>query len=327
MARRTPAHQREQHETREQRLAALRIRLHEVAHGIRTAEDWARCLRVAAQLPGETWPNVLLISSQQPAATLVKGYEAWRAAGRQVNRNERGIEIFSGSPQRQARHPTQDNDEQDHSFRDAPRVAYVWDLSQTSGQPLPAQPSIPLPPGELPPGLWDCLCWLARREGFAVERETGCPADGITLWTARRIRILPGIPDPQAVWALTHQLGHALLHTTITHPPGTTTTGCQGIQRNEADSVAFIICTRHGIPNEHAFPSPPTWAGTDPRAQPVAAILASGQRITAAATRINRYLDHYLPGRTINLAAPAETETADPVSSASLPPRPAGTLR
>ena len=66
----------------EQRIAALRIRLHETAGQIRSAGDWARYLRAAARLHGETWANVLLISSRIPDATLVRGYEAWRAAGR-----------------------------------------------------------------------------------------------------------------------------------------------------------------------------------------------------------------------------------------------------
>jgi len=54
---------------REQRIAALRIRLHETAGQIRTAEDWAEHLRAAARLNGETWANVLLISSRIPDAT------------------------------------------------------------------------------------------------------------------------------------------------------------------------------------------------------------------------------------------------------------------
>ena len=53
-------------------------RLHETAGQIRTPEDWARLLRAAARLHGETWANVVLISSRIPDATLVKGYEAWR---------------------------------------------------------------------------------------------------------------------------------------------------------------------------------------------------------------------------------------------------------
>src|SRR5438477_7153900 len=152
-----------QDEDREQRIAALRIRLHETAGQIRSAGDWTRCLRAAARLHSETWANVLLISSRIPDATLVRGYEAWRAAGRQVNRNEKGIEIFSGTRRRrEPGHHGAEEAGQDHSWRDARRVAYVWDLSQTTGQPVPLLPAFPASAGQAPPGLWDCLCWLVR---------------------------------------------------------------------------------------------------------------------------------------------------------------------
>ena len=291
-----PAGRPGQDEDREQRIAALRIRLHETAGQIRSAADWARYLQAAARLHGETWANVLLISSRIPDATLVRGYEAWRAAGRQVNRDEKGIEIFSAMRRHEPDGRGAEEAGQDHSWRDARRVAYVWDLSQTTGQPVPLPPAFPAPAGQAPPGLWDCLCWLARREGFAVEREDGSPGDGTTFWAARRIRIPPGLSSGQAAWALAHQLGHVLLHNTIAHPPGTTTSGCHGIRKAEADSVAFIICARYGVRAGHAFSSPQTWAGTDPRAQPAAAILTAGERVTTAAAKISRLLDHHLAG-------------------------------
>jgi DNA primase len=315
-----PEERRQQDEGREQRLAVLRIRLQEAAQEVRTAEDWVRCLRAAAQLPAETWANVLLISSRIPAVTVVKGYEAWRAVGRQVNRDEKGIEIFSGAQPHNENRPEPGADEQGRSWRDADRITYAWDLSQTSGQPLPVRATYPPPPGEVPPGLWDALCWLARREGFAVERETGCPDDGTTLWAARRIRVLPGPTGRQAIWALAHQLGHVLMHDTIAPVSGATTTTCQGARKAEADSVAFITCVRYGVPIEHAFSSPQTWAGTDPRAQPGAAILAAGGRITMAAARIGRHLDHNLPGSTVGLAAPARAETITLTAAAAPAP-------
>ena len=61
--------------------------------------------------------------------------------------------------------------------------------------------------------------------------------------------------------------------------------------------------TRYGIPTTHQFPSPPDWAGRDPRAQPAAAILTVGERVTAAATRITRHLDLTLPGQQAVLPA------------------------
>jgi len=289
-----------------QRLAALRIRLEEAAGDVHTAEDWARCLRAAAWLRNESWANVLLIAAQRPNATTVRGYEAWRAAGRRVNRGEKAIEIFS-----QARHRDgPDEDDHDYNWRDADRVAHVWDLSQTTGQALSARAAM-LPPGETPPSLWDCLCWPARREGFAVERERGCPGDGTTLWTARRIRVLPDLTNEQAIWALARQLGHVLLHNTVAPPSGTTTSGCQGVRKAEADSVAFVICLRHGVEVEHTFSSPRIWAGSDPRAQPAATILAVGKRITGAATRISRLLDHYLSDACPAAVPEAETTAND----------------
>jgi DNA primase len=294
-------------EDRDQRIAALRIRLHETAGQICSAADWARYLRAAARLHGETWANVLLISSRIPDATLVRGYEAWHRTGRQVNRDEKGIEIFSGMRRPEPGRHGAEEASQERSWRDARRVAYVWDLSQTTGQPVPLP--FAFPELETPPGLWDCLCWLARREGFAVEPEDGSPDDGTTFWAARRIRIPPGLPDGQAAWALAHQLGHVLLHNTIAYPPGATTSSCHGIRKAEADSVAFIICARYGVRIEHAFSSPQTWAGSDPRAQPAAAILTAGERVTTAAAKISHLLDHHLAGNRPAARPAAEAAT------------------
>jgi hypothetical protein len=145
-------------------------------------------------------------------------------------------------------------------------------------------------------GLWDALCWLARREGFAVEREHHCPDDGVTLWAPRHIRVRLGLGGQAAAWALAHQLGHVLLHNVAGHPPAATTSGCAGVRRAEADSVAFIVCARYGITGGRPLSYPAAWAGTDPRAQPGAIILAAGERVTTAAAHITRHLDRILYG-------------------------------
>ena len=281
------------------KLAVLRARLHEDALALRTPGEWAARLRLAALMPGEDFANILLISSQRPGATLVRDYRQWTATGRQVRRHESGIETFRIPPRPAPRRPQdrgkRDDDEPPPTWRDADRVAYVWDLSQTSGQPV-APPGLPAP-GQAPAGLWDALCWLARREGFAVEREDGAPADGTTFWTARRIRLLPGLTGEQAVWALAHQLGHVMLHAAPgPHPPGTTTSGCMGLRKAEADSVAYITCARHGVTVSGELACPASWAGSDPRSQPAAAVLTAGHRIATAATRVIRYADRVLHG-------------------------------
>ena len=289
---------REREDERQRKLAALRARLHDDAQALCTPGDWAARLRLAALMPGEDFANILLISSQRPSATMVRDYRQWTATGRQVRRHEKGIETFGIPPRPAARRP-QDREVDDNeppTWQDANRVAYVWDLSQTTGQPVTVPDGLPAP-GQAPAGLWDALCWLARREGFAVEREVGAPADGTTFWAARRIRLLPGLVGEQAVWALAHQLGHVLLHSTPGgYPPGTTTSGCTGLRKAEANSVAFITCARHGvtISNELAYPA--SWAGSDPRAQPAAAIIAAGHSITTVGASIIRHTDRILHG-------------------------------
>ena len=57
---------------------------------------------MTARLPGESFANILLIHAQRPDATLVQGYGAWQAAGRQVGRSEQGIQIFSATSGRLA---------------------------------------------------------------------------------------------------------------------------------------------------------------------------------------------------------------------------------
>lgn len=74
------------------------------------------------------------------------------------------------------------------------------------------------------------------------------------------------------------------------------------MRKAEADSVAFLVCTRHSVAVEHVFSSPQSWAGSDPRAQPAATILAAGERIITGTARICSVLDR-------RLAASADAET------------------
>lgn len=309
-------------------VASLRDLAHQHAGDIRDPEGWARCLRLAARMPGEKlWANILLIDAQRPGATLVRDHEGWQPARRRV-RHERGIKIFStapaAAPDPQSAVPATEarRDDPVPDWRQAGRTATVWDLAQTTGPPVTVtEPE----PGQPAPDAWDALCWLARREGYAVEREYGCPDDGSTMWSARRIRISPGTTGHAAVWALAHQIGHILLHSNPdpapadparagagppgydrdmpAYPPGATTSGCTGIVKAEADSLAYILCCRHDSAALRPPPHPHSWAGRDPRADPGRIILAAGQRIITAAGPALDYLGRTLPATQILLGA------------------------
>ena len=78
--------------------------------------------------------------------------------------------------------------------------------------------------------------------------------------------------------------------------PGTSTAGCRGIHKLEADSTAFIITARLGISTSpYSWPDVASWAGTDVRARPAEVIKATGTRISTAAETITAHLGITLP--------------------------------
>ena len=165
--------------------------------------------------------------------------------------------------------------------------------------------------GEGPlPGLWDALTWLARREGLGVERASCGPSDSMTSWSGRRIVIRPGLNGSEAAGALLHELGHVLADDGLALVPGTSTAGCRGVRKVEADSVAFTVATRLGMDTSaYSWPYVASWAGSDPRARPEETIRATGERVTVAVATIAAHLDVTLIASPSLEAAPAPALT------------------
>ena len=296
-SRQEPLDPRRREQDRRRAIAELRDRAATEIRSLITGEDWAAWLRLAAHLPRLSFTNVLLAAAQRPTATLVAGYQAWQAQGRQVRKGEPGIQVFAeprsssvtsrSSPAARADAP----DGTGNRGREE-RLTYVWDITQTDG-PVREDQTAPLPAaGGMPPGLWDALTWLARREGFAVERGACDPGRSLTNWGTRRIRIRPDLDAATAAEALTHELGHILVQGRSAHLPGDSTARCRGIQKIEADSIAFIVATRLGMDTSaYLWPYVASWAGSDLRARPQETILATGTRIAAASATIAAHLD------------------------------------
>ena len=84
--------------------------------------------------------NAIMIGFQKPDATHVAGFRTWQKLGRHVKRNEKGIAIMAPIVWRKK--VTHTNDKKDAQDRDDPsavtfKTAYVFDISQTDGKPLP----------------------------------------------------------------------------------------------------------------------------------------------------------------------------------------------
>lgn len=83
-----PRRRRSREPEREARLAAVNQRVLAQVRAIRSGEDWAGWLRLAARLRGHIFPNVLLIAAQRADATLAATYGQWQALGRQVGKGQ-----------------------------------------------------------------------------------------------------------------------------------------------------------------------------------------------------------------------------------------------
>jgi DNA primase len=265
---------------REARLAELHQRLTDQVRALATGDDWARWLAVAARFPTYSVNNTLLILAQRPDATLVAGYHAWRQVGRHVDKGQRGIAILA--PITRKVDPQQSTDGEETGRRIVGyRPTYVWDVSQTSGQPLPKQPSAELLTGQAPDGLWDELAANVGHRGFTLHRGPCGQANGLTDFAARSVRVRSDVDDAQAVKTLAHELGHVLLH------DGTSRPECRGIAEVEAESVAYLVTASRGLASDaYTFPYVTSWAAHVPGTSLEDVILQVAARVQQAARQI-----------------------------------------
>jgi integrase len=157
--------------------------------------------------------NTVLIWSQKPEATMVAGYRAWQAKGRQVRRGEQSIKVFGPVTTRE---PKLDDHGRPVRSADGKTVqevrivgvkpVSVFDVSQTDGDPLPEPPQATLLTGQAPPGLWDALQAFVEAQGYTVSRGDSGGANGVTMFDSRQVRVRVDIDDAASVKTLAHDL-------------------------------------------------------------------------------------------------------------------------
>jgi DNA primase len=313
-----PAELEAREAARTAKLDALHGTLTEQIAALRSGQDWQRWLAVAARFHNYSFNNVLLIGAQRPGATAVAGYEAWKALGRQVDKGERGIQILAPVVRRTApaeppaaeaggsptSHQTGD-DPPDGASAAGPRrvagfrVAHIFDVSQTSGAPLPERPIPRLLAGQAPAGLWDVLAEQVHARGFALERGPclGGVANGLTNYLTRTVTVRADVDDAQAVKTLAHELAHVLLHDPTAAAaagdpgaPGAAVDSaghCRGRVEVEAESVAYLVTASHGLDSgAYTFPYVAGWAGSVDAVTPETVVRSTGQRVLTAAHAI-----------------------------------------
>src|SRR5271156_4294851 len=190
--------------------------------------------------------NILEIARQKPDATRVAGMYSWNQLGRKVIKGQKGIRILA--PMIGIRRKKDSEAERDITKQNQPvlvgfRSAYVFDVSQTEGAPLPdLSERVKGEVGEYRERLIDFLV----AQGIELEfKESIAPAMGMSY--GGRIAILPGQAPAEEFATLVHELAHEMLHKAERRTATTKT-----VRETEAEAIAFVVSTTIGLDAGHA---------------------------------------------------------------------------
>lgn len=227
--------------------------------------------------------NTMLIYMQRPDATHVAGFNKWRNQfGRNVLKGEKGIRIIAPTPYKKKVEEIKTDPETNAPVLDADgkaiieekeiripmfKVVSVFDVSQTSGKPLPQLAA------DLSGNVQQYEVFMeALRRASPVPMEIKPVArdtDGFFSIKAQSITIRAGMSEVQTVCAAVHEIAHAKLHDyehmTELADDGETILVPGEKSRNteevEAESISYAVCQYYGIETgENSFGYIATWS-------------------------------------------------------------------
>jgi hypothetical protein len=193
-------------------------------------------LAVMSRFHRYSWNNALLIYMQRPNATHVAGFHAWLRLRRYVRKGEKGIAILAPIVGRKKSIDGElFEDEQTCVYRF--KVAHVFDLSQTEGEPLAQFAKISGDPQD----ATERLKLFIATKSIALEYDERIrPANGLS--SGGKITLLPGLSSAEEFSVLVHETAHELLHR------GERRSQTNHIVREtEAEAVAFVVSTAIGL--------------------------------------------------------------------------------
>lgn len=302
---------------RQAKLDAVHDKLTAAVSALVTGDDWRHALEFATHFRSRSFNNTLLIYAQHDAAfdagrvlaptpTYVAGFKQWLTLGRHVDKGQSGYQILapvtaryaSATPEahsswrRLARGERPGAKETVLSRMVGLRPAYVWDVSQTSGEPVPERARPRLLTGQAPAGLWDGLATQVAARGFRLRSVPNARviggANGRTDYQAREVSVRADMDPAARTKTLAHELGHAMRH----GPNNADAVLHCGIAEVEAESIALMIGAAHGMDTtDYTIPYVSSWAASVPGKSPVEVVQATAEQVRATALEILDRLD------------------------------------
>lgn len=230
---------------------------------VRAGETLARYFKTVSQFHRYSLHNQILIWLQKPDATLVAGYRTWQQKfNRYVKKGEKGIAILAPRTCKPKEEDAAKEGERtyeggtvllstlssEEGEQTAPRrriyftTVYVFDVSQTEGDPLPDEPEWRERAKDL--DFEQRLMAFAQSRGITVEIVDDMDgAEGRSF--GGKIQLLPQSGSHTFV----HELAHELYEHCKVEVREQTTRQQREI---EADAAAHVVCQHFGIPSASA---------------------------------------------------------------------------
>lgn len=236
----------------------LTTRLDKGVEEILTSDRFKSYLKQMSKFHSYSFRNSLLILLQNENATLVAGYKTWQTIfNRNVNKGEKGIQIFAPCPYKVKKETefTNEKGEKEKKVEEVVipkfKAVTVFDVSQTTGEPLKEM-------AEELKGKYQDFSRLfeaiKKCSDFEISFIPGTAEKGCCHIKERRITIKEGMSENQTIKTLIHEIAHEKLHSNI---PEDVTRNQQEI---EAESIAFVVANYFGIDtSSYSFDYISTW--------------------------------------------------------------------
>lgn len=251
-------------EQRQQQVQDLTQQLEEGVKSVFESEKYAQYLKVMSHFTHYSVNNTILIAMQTGGqASMVAGYTAWQKNfGRQVNRGEKAIKIFAPMTYKRKKEVDMIDQATGQPLRNPDgsvrkeiievtvpsfRVTNVFDISQTSGPPLPTLVD------ELEGNVeryQDFVQAIRNISPVPVGFEEMEGKDGYYHQVEKRIAINEDMSETQTMAAMIHELAHAKLHALDPNNLKESAKARGKDQRTmevEAESIAAVVSSYFGI--------------------------------------------------------------------------------
>ena len=236
----------------QEKIKAALNRIEDCLATINTDEDWLKFLSFQAQFYNYSFGNAMLIFSQNPNATYVKGYKAWNQLGRYVKKGSKGlailapcirkVEVFK-EPENKNLYHDEEAEKEIRKVVSGFRIAYVYDIADTDGDDsmLPVLVTGLAGNSEQEKEIYERLFGVISK-GHCVQEVSGTASKGSFNLETKVISIRDDLEYLQKIKTLLHEYAHLLDFEM--HPE-------DDISRNRreliAESVAFIVSLRLGL--------------------------------------------------------------------------------